>query len=352
MSATRDVEGAGLRRQLLMFAVVILTVAAVLTLAPGLTSVRARFTHADASWLWVGVALKVLSGISYVLVFRVVFDRRMSAKLSSEIGFSELGANAVLPTGGAGGLAVGAWALHRRGMDRARIARRSVAFFLITSAPNVLGVILLGLGLGFGVFAGRVGPTLSLAPAAIATVAIIATVAGGRWAGGAHHRALGRRGAVARLAPALGALSLGVRDSLVLLRRPAPTLIAGLAGYLLFDIAILWATFRAFGAAPSIPILCMAYLIGELGGLIPVPGGVGGVDLGLVGALAIYGVPIGQATAAVLAYRAIALIVPAMLGVLAFVQLRRSLARLTLDPSGSDLDEALEVSAGRVVSLG
>jgi len=88
---------------------------------------------------------------------------------------------------------------------------------------------------------------------------------------------------------------------------------------------ILWATFRAFGASPPLAIVWIAYLIGELGGLIPVPGGIGGVDLGLVGSLVLYNVPVTAATSAVLAYRAIALWVPAVLGSAAFVALRRTL---------------------------
>lgn len=70
---------------------------------------------------------------------------------------------------------------------------------------------------------------------------------------------------------------------------------------------IVWATFRALGPAPPLAILWIAYLIGELGGLIPVPGGIGGVDAGLVGTLALYNVSLSSAAGAVLAYRAIAL---------------------------------------------
>ncbi len=88
---------------------------------------------------------------------------------------------------------------------------------------------------------------------------------------------------------------------------------------------VLWATFHAFGSAPPLAIVWIGYLIGELGGLIPVPGGIGGIDAGLVGTFALYGVPITSAASAVLAYRAIALWVPAILGAAAFVLLRRTL---------------------------
>jgi uncharacterized protein (TIRG00374 family) len=88
-----------------------------------------------------------------------------------------------------------------------------------------------------------------------------------------------------------------------------------------------WSRFHAFRASPSLSVIWIGYLIGELGGLIPVPGGIGGVDLGLVGSLVLYKVPLGATTAAVLSYRAIALWVPAVLGSVAFVMLRRSLSR-------------------------
>src|ERR1700752_1868116 len=90
---------------------------------------------------------------------------------------------------------------------------------------------------------------------------------------------------------------------------------------------ILWATFHAFNYVPPLAIIWMGYLIGELGGLIPVPGGIGGVDLGLVGMLVLYQVPVAEATAAVLAYRALALWIPAVMGAGAFVLLRRTLAQ-------------------------
>ena len=52
----------------------------------------------------------------------------------------------------------------------------------------------------------------------------------------------------------------------------------------------------------------MAYLIGQLGGLIPLPGGLGGVDGGLIGTLVLYGAGATAAATAVLAYRAIVLL--------------------------------------------
>jgi uncharacterized protein (TIRG00374 family) len=350
-TAQPGLSASKVRKRVLTLLIVIVVVIAVVTLLPGLASLRTRLEHANAGWLLTGAGLKVLSGLSYVAVFRAVFCERMSWRLSSEIGFSELGANAVLPTGGAGGLALGAWALHRAGMSDERIARRSVAFFLLTSVPNVLGVIVLGLGMAVGIFTGHVGLELTLLPAAIAVLAVLGTVAAGRWAERGRRRVHASRGPESRLVRLLAALASGVEEALGLLRRGHPVLLAGLAGYLAFDVAILWATFHAFGATPAIPIICMAYLIGELGGLIPVPGGLGGVDLGLVGTLVLYHVPVGAATAAVLGYRALALVVPAVLGGISFVMLRRSLARESVAISNCEPDGQVEIIGRGLVRI-
>ncbi len=326
-----ELDRSHLRRRVLWVLAVVIVAVALITLVPGLASVRDRFAHAKWEWLVVGAALKAASGLCYVAAFRSVFCTRMPWRLSAEIGLAELGANAVVPTGGAGGLALGAWALRRSGMDTHRIARRSVAFFFLTSVPNVVGVIVLGLGLWLGVFTGRAGVALTLVPAVVALGAIALAIAAGRWAARAGDRLSERRGPESRLTRALVALAGGVEEALALLRRPDPWLIVGLVGYLAFDVMILWAAFEAYGSTPPLAIVWIGYLIGELGGLIPVPGGIGGVDLGLVGTLVLYHVNASSATAAVLTYRAIALWVPAVLGSGAFLLLRRALSRETLE---------------------
>jgi uncharacterized protein (TIRG00374 family) len=272
--------------------------------------------------------------------------------VSTQIGFADLGANAVVPVGGAGGLALGAWALRRGGMSTERIAHRSVAFFFLTSLPNVLGVIVLGLAMALGLLDGHVGVALTLVPALVAAGAIVATIAGGRWAGRAGRSVDERTEGDSRLAKVLRAFSDGVSGALSLLRERDPWLLVGLLGYLGFDVMILWATFHAFGSSPALEIIWIGYLIGELGGLIPLPGGVGGVDLGLVGTLTLYHVPVGAATAAVLGYRAIALIVPAALGVIAFALLRRALAREALEVSNCEPGGQVEIIGRGKVRMG
>jgi uncharacterized protein (TIRG00374 family) len=318
-----------LRSRLVTALALVLAIIAIVTLLPGLGALRTRLSHAQPEWLLLGVGLKILSGLGYVAVFRMIFCRRMTWRVSSQIGMSELGANALLPTGGAGGLALGAWALRRGGMQGREIARRTVAFFLLTSVPNVVGVIVIGLGLATGVFAGERNLLLTVVPAAVAATAIVAALLAGRIAGRSGLRVNRGRRELSRSSrvfwKGLTAVADGVREAVSLLREGNVVLIVGMVAYLAFDVMILWATFHAFGSAPPLAILWIAYLIGELGGLIPVPGGIGGVDAGLVGTLALYHVSLASAAGAVLAYRAIALWVPGVLGAGAFVALRRTL---------------------------
>jgi uncharacterized membrane protein YbhN (UPF0104 family) len=318
-----ELQGARLRRRLLLAVSIVLVIVAAVVLVPGLASLRHRFDHAKPSWLILAGVLKVLSGISYIVIFRSVFCRRMNWRLSGEIGMAELGANALLPTGGAGGLALGAWALARGGMETERIARRTVAFFLITSCANVGALIIVGAGLAVGVIPGRVSLLGAILPAAVALAAVMATLCSPTGARRLKARLERTGNGGGRRTRLLGVLAGGVEESVALLREHDPWLVVGAIGYLSFDIMMVWACFHAFGHSPQISIVWMAYLIGELGGLLPIPGGLGGVDLGLVGMYAAYGVPIAAATVAVLAYRALALWIPALLGSTAFIGLRR-----------------------------
>ena len=127
-----------------------------------------------------------------------------------------------------------------------------------------------------------------------------------------------------RLAADAGAVGDGVDEALLLLRTGDPAILAGAAGYMLFDVAMLGVCFAAFGNdVPPAGVLLVAYIIGQLGSLIPIPGGIGGVDAGLIGTLALYGVDPADAAVAVIAYRGLLLAIPALLGLPALAVLRR-----------------------------
>jgi uncharacterized protein (TIRG00374 family) len=71
----------------------------------------------------------------------------------------------------------------------------------------------------------------------------------------------------------------------------------------------------------------MAYFTGMLGNLLPLPGGIGGVEGGMIGALIAFGVPGGLAVVAVLSYRAFAFWLPTIPGAVAYLQLRHTVDR-------------------------
>jgi uncharacterized membrane protein YbhN (UPF0104 family) len=317
-------------RRLLQIAAVVVAVVLIVLLGPGLGTVRERISHAAAGWLGVGLALEVLSVLSYVVVFRAVFCPRMSWKLSYQIGMAEQAANSVLSVSGAGGLALGAWALRRGGMSVEFIGRRTVAFFFLTSLANIGGVILFSLLYLVGILSSdrNAALTYGFGAAALAATALVLALplllARGR---DEPPPTEGPRRAAAARHFLRYSLGLGIRDAVALLAQRSTGVLVGSIGTMAFDIAVLGVCFRAFGYSPSLGVLVLGYLIGQLGGNIPLPAGIGGIDGGLIGTFALYHQPLAPTTAAVLIYHAIAIWVPALLGSVAFVQLRRTLQR-------------------------
>jgi uncharacterized membrane protein YbhN (UPF0104 family) len=319
-----------LRTRLLQLAGLLVIVAVLLWVSPGLGSLRSRLSDASPGWLAAAAGLELLSALSYVVVFRAVFCARMSWRLSYQIGMAEQAANSLLPAGGAGGLALGAWALRRGGMSAEVIGRRTVAFFLLTSLANVWTLIAFAVAFAAGILHGDTAPALTYGFAAAGVIGTVAVLALPAFTASSRARpalpadASRRRRAIRGTRDALGG---GVSDSVQLLRQQSVGVLVGSFGYMGFDIAVIAACFLAFGHVPSLGVLVVAYLIGQLGGLIPVPGGIGGIEGGLIGTFALYQVPLATATVAVLAYRVLALWIPAMLGTAAFVQLRNTLRR-------------------------
>jgi uncharacterized membrane protein YbhN (UPF0104 family) len=294
--------------------------------APGFGEVRERFRAADPGWIALAVALEGLSGVSYVLMFRPIFCRAMSSRTSWDLAWSELAVGSLLPASGAGGLALGAWILRMNGMPAHQIARRSVAFFLIKSSVNFVAVVVIGAIMALGLAGPHRSPLLTALPAGLSALTIAAVLLVPRLGRGLDAEADDGR---------LRRLVIGVRHAIVdgtgeavaVLRRAEALVIAGAIGYWAFDNAVLWVTYRAFDVHVPLTIVLMGYLIGQLGGLLPIPGGIGGIDGGLIGTLVVYGAPLAGTTAAVLAYRVILFWLPLLVGGAAFVSLRRGLNR-------------------------
>jgi uncharacterized membrane protein YbhN (UPF0104 family) len=255
----------------------------------------------------------------------------MSWRLSYQIGMAEQGANSVLSVSGAGGLALGAWALRRGGMSAAHIGRRTVAFFFLTSLANVAAVIVFAFLYAVGALQHDRNPALTYGfgvAAAVATAVVVALPSLVLSRGpheGRPTESFGRLAFAVRFIRY--SLGNGIGDALSLLRQRSIGVLAGSVGTMAFDIAVLGVSFKAVGHSPAFGMLVLGYLIGQLGGNLPIPGGIGGLDAGLIGVFALYHQPLAAASAAVLIYHFIALWIPGVLGSVAFVQLRNTLRR-------------------------
>src|SRR4051794_8063336 len=277
-----EFQSRNLKKRALQALVALGALVAVFVLAPGLGEVRDLLVDAEPGWLVLATALEGLSFLSYLIMFGPIFCTGLTWRRSWQIGGSELAMGSLVPASGAGGLALGAWVLHRGGMGGERIARRSVAFFLIKSGVNFVAVAVLGTALAVGLLGPELSPWLTALPAALAALAIGAVAVLPRF--GPGDRAEPDASRVQRwLSATRRAVIDGTGEAGKILHRRHPAVIAGAIGYWAFDNFVLWATFHAFGASPPIMVILLGYLIGQLGGALPLPGGIGGVGPRAIG---------------------------------------------------------------------
>ena len=328
------------RRSTIAFVLFVLSAVAflyfVLPKLSGFGATAHRIERGDTWWIVVGVLFELCSFAGYVVLFRAVFVRGPSLigwPESYQITMAGLAATRLFATAGAGGVALTAWALRRSGMEARLVACRMVAFMVLLYVVYA-GVLLIdGVGLGTGLFPGGGSFAITIIPAIAA--ALLFAVAGamallpgdierrlGRWAAGsgrvAHWLATGAT------VPALAAS--GIRTAIELVRSRNPGVL-GAPAWWGFDICVLWACFHAFGSPPPFTVILMCYFVGTLGNLLPLPGGLGGVEGGMIGAFAAFGVDFNLALLAVLSYRAISFWLPTVPGAIAYFQLRRTVAR-------------------------
>ncbi len=312
-----------LRNSLISLAVFFAIVVGLLLGVPSLQSAAERITDAKPSWVVLAVVLELLSCTAYVVLFDLVFGR-LGRSLSARLSLSELAVNSVVSLSGMAGIALGAWVLRSRGFAIERIAKRSVLIFVLTSAVNVGAVAVIGIPMWLGLLPGSSDPLLTLLPAGVAIAAVSGTFALAAWARRSMDERFDRS---SRRAIALFAISGGIEDALAMIREGDWRLL-GAIGYWLFDNLVLWACLHAFGRGPSIWAVAMAYLVGMLANSIPIPGGFFAVESGLVGMLVLFGAhPAALVIAAVVVYRAISLWIPALIGSVAFLSLRREIGK-------------------------
>ncbi|HTP19263.1 MAG TPA: lysylphosphatidylglycerol synthase transmembrane domain-containing protein [Solirubrobacteraceae bacterium] len=302
----------------------------------GLHDTWDRIQHGNGWWFGFAAVLEVCSFFGYVWLFRGVFVRgesRIDWPESYQITMAGLAATRLFAAAGAGGIALTAWALRRSGMRARTVACRLVAFTVILYAVYMITLVVDGVGLYLGVIPGGGSFAITMAPAIFGAVVIavflgISTLpsempqmVGHLTAGRGRLERLG-----IRLAQGSATGASGIRTAIDLVRARNPALL-GAIGWWGFDIAVLWACFHAFGASPPKGVIVMSYFLGMLANTLPLPGGIGGVDGGMIGAFVAFGVDAELAVVAVLAYRAFAFWLPTLPGAVAYFQLRRTVNR-------------------------
>jgi uncharacterized membrane protein YbhN (UPF0104 family) len=319
---------------LLAFALV---VAALFAFLPGhvdeLREELRRMEAGDWRWLVFAAVLECVSFAGYVVLFRSVFSdeqRQITWGESYQITMAGVVATRLFAAAGAGGVALTAWALRRAGMQAATVARRMVEFLVVLYAVYAAAMVVAGAGLYAGILPGASPLGLTLPIAGAAAVAMCLALATTLVPGDLARRFEGSGRVIIWLAKGASTVAGGVRDAVRLLRRD-PVGALGAPVWWFFDIAVLWACFKAFGVAPTPAVLVMAYFVGTLGNLLPLPGGVGGVDGGIIAALVGFGVSPGIAFLAVLTHRVFAFWLPTIPGGIAYLQLRRTVGRWERD---------------------
>ncbi|MFT4049977.1 MAG: lysylphosphatidylglycerol synthase transmembrane domain-containing protein [Solirubrobacterales bacterium] len=307
---------------------------AVLPQLPGLKdSLNTVKNDGDRNWLFVAFCMELLSYASYIWFFRAVFLDKVPIIGwigSYRISMAGVAATRLFGAAGAGGIALTFWAVRKAGMGKRESVSYLVAFYVILYAIFMITLVVDGILLRTHVFPGAAPFATTVVPAIFAGIVILIFVLAlaipgnlermaARWS---HGR--GRAAQIAQKLVAIPALiGQGTRVAIGFVRTANPGLLGAL-GWWAFDIATLWACFRAFGLSPEISVLVMGYFVGMIFNLIPTPGGVGPVEGGLIGSYVAFGYEWGVVTAAVLAYRLFAFIMPTIPGVIAFIRLRKT----------------------------
>jgi uncharacterized membrane protein YbhN (UPF0104 family) len=326
------------RRLLASLVFVVATVAFLYFVLPkllGLSETWNRIQQGNGWWLGLAALLEVGSFAGYIVLFRGIFVEgrsRIDWATSYEITMAGLAATRLLASAGAGGIALTAWALRRSGMEPRTVATRMIAFMALLYGVFMGCLIIGGVGLYLGLFPGENPFAITIVPAIFALSVIVfflvvSLLPGdfdrlvARWSRGGR---LGRLASHAAAAPA--AAASGVRVGIGLIGERNPGLLGAVAWWG-FDIAVLWSCFHAFGGSPPTAVVVMSYFIGMLGNVLPLPGGIGGVDGAMIGSFSAFGISPALAVVAVLAYRAFAFWMPTLPGAVAYLQLRRTIHR-------------------------
>jgi putative heme transporter len=281
-------------------------------------------------WAVVGIVCECASIAGYVGLLSLVAGRaapRVGVRESAQITLAGAAATRLLPTAGAGGLALAFWALRQAGLRMQAATRTLLAFLVVLYSVFLVSVLFSGSALAFGLVTDRGPVELGAIPAALAALGILSALALA-----ANRRVAPDAGTNdapdiaqqwSRIKVSAQVVGDAVRDALGLVRL-GDVRLAGAAAYWAFDAAVLWAMLHAFGSPPALPVIVLAYFVGQVANTLPVPGSVSG---GIASVLIAFGVAPALAVAAVLAYRTIAVWIPTPAAIAAVPALRTTIAR-------------------------
>jgi uncharacterized protein (TIRG00374 family) len=343
--------------------VVLLLIVGIYFLLPkivGIQGTLSRLGDASPAWLAVAFAMDVAAYLSYVALFRGVVGRGLGLRFKEayEVTMAGLAASLLFSAGGAGGVVLNYWAIRKAGMEAGRAACRLVAFLVLLYGVYLSVVIVNGVLLSAGALHGPNPPGLTVVPAGIAGLVILVFLLIALLPGDLERRAQAasrttRRGRLAhRLATVPATLARGTRTALDLVRNPSEggLAVAGAIGYWAANIGILWASFHAFGVSVPLGVVVQGFFLGLAANLFPfAPAGVGAVDAGMIGAFVLFGFPGDDVFAAVLTYRLFAFWLPIPPGIIAFFQLRRTVARWEVE--GTPASRAAAVTSPAEATL-
>ncbi|NLT05647.1 MAG: flippase-like domain-containing protein [Solirubrobacterales bacterium] len=354
------------RRRLALGALLVLgLIVAIYVLFPrvvGLDDELARI--GDATWYWVAIAIAFNIGAfgAYVALFRGVLGgnasaavrRRLDARASYQITMAGLAATRIFSAAGAGGVVLSYWALRKAGMPRRRSACRMIAFLVLLYSVYGSALVLFGILLRTGVLPGDAPVAGTIVPAALAGGAMLIAGLVALIPADLERRLSSIRGRgrlsrwAAKLAPVPATAATGLRTAVDYIRHPrrGALALAGAVGFWAANIGVLWASFEAFGGHVPFAVLVQGFFVGMAANLIPSPaGGVGSVDAGMIGAFVLFGIPGGIVFPAVLMYRVIAFWLPIPPGIVAFFQLRRTVAGWEAEREGYTSESKVRAEA-------
>jgi uncharacterized membrane protein YbhN (UPF0104 family) len=324
----------------------VLGIAAIYLVVPKLVGIDESLDRlGDATWYWIvlAIAFNVAAFAAYVALFRGVLGGsvadevrdRLDLRSSYQITMAGLAATRIFSAAGAGGIVLTYWALRKAGMVRRIAGCRMVAFLVLMYSVYLLALVIFGVLLRVGVLPGDNPVGGTVVPAALAAVALgilgLVALIPGDFERRLRDFSRGYRRArwASRVASGPATIAMGARTAIHYMRHPSRGALAigGSVGFWAANIGVLWASFEAFGGSVPFAVLVQGFFVGMTANLIPSPaGGVGSVDAGMIGAFVLFGIPSPIVFPAVLTYRVIAFWLPIPPGIVAYFQLRRTVA--------------------------